>query len=366
MEGLIFLKRNVSSWSCIDMTKNHFSAQKGFTLVELMVSIVLGLLITAAALQLFITGQISLNTQKGMADLQESSNFGLRYITNDIRKTNYGNANIVNDRLVNGGLVLTTRFTPRRPLIATTVTDVNIPVNIDMTNGATPAVGVSIPVTSHATGSSNVQVVDTTAESGMTAQGSDQLVIQFFADRAGVDCEGNNYEANRYVIERFFLRTDSNVALNEPNTALALACEAGSYVDAKATTILKNPNTSTAAFGSTNGEIIIRRVDHLHFLLGISNDTNNGDLRYITLNQYLALNQNPRPRINSVQIGMLVRSNESMSAGDLMSNNQSFTVLDQVVTIITPTGTPPKYLRRVVTQTIALRNALPSNDTAVM
>lgn len=154
--------------------------------------------------------------------------------------------------------------------------------------------------------------------------------------------------------------------MNEPNTALALACEAGSYVDAKATTILKNPNTSTAAFGSTNGEIIIRRVDHLHFLLGISNNTNNGDLRYITLNQYLALNQNPRPRINSVQIGMLVRSNESMNAGDLMSNNQSFTVLDQVVTIITPTGTPPKYLRRVVTQTIALRNALPSNDTAVM
>ena len=75
------------------MKKNFTSLQQGFTLVELMVALVLGLLVTAAAIQLFITGQMSLNTQKGMADLQESGNFGLRYITNDLRKTNYGNVN---------------------------------------------------------------------------------------------------------------------------------------------------------------------------------------------------------------------------------------------------------------------------------
>ena len=60
--------------------------QHGFTLIELMIAIVLGLLITAAAIQLFITGQISINTQKGMAEIQESGNFGLRYITSDIRR----------------------------------------------------------------------------------------------------------------------------------------------------------------------------------------------------------------------------------------------------------------------------------------
>ena len=342
--------------------------QKGFTLVELMVAIALGLLITAAAIQLFITGQVSLNTQQGMADLQESGNFGLRYISNEIRKTNYGNANVVNDRLANGGLVLTTRHTPHFPAIAApTFSAANIAVNINMMNGATPPVAVEIPVTSHATGSSNVQVMDSTTSTRVN-QGSDQLVMQFFADRAGIDCEGNTYAANRYVIQRFFLRADANAVSGEPNAALALACEAGSYTDATATTILKNPSTSTVVFGATNtgGEIIARRVDHLHFLFGISDNANTGNLRYITIGQYLALNENPRPRINSIQIGMLVRSSESVNVGNLIANDQQFTVLDQVVTVKVPTGTPPKYLRRVVTQTIALRNALPSNDEAVM
>ncbi len=38
-------------------------------------------------------------------------------------------------------------------------------------------------------------------------------------------------------------------------SALALACEAGSYVDDSVTTILKNPSTSTTVFGTTNGEV---------------------------------------------------------------------------------------------------------------
>lgn len=350
------------------MKKNFTSLQQGFTLVELMVALVLGLLVTAAAIQLFITGQMSLNTQKGMADLQESGNFGLRYITNDLRKTNYGNVNIVNDRLANGGIVLTTRHTPHFVTSAsTTYNATNIPVNIDMMTGATPSVAVEIPVTSYATGSSNVQILSDpdNPDSASIDQASDQLVIQFYADRDGTDCEGNKYLANRYVIERFFLRTDSNAASNEPNAALVLACEAGSYTEGAAT-ILKNPTASTTVFGTTNGEIIVRRVDHLHFLLGISNNANTGDLRYITIHQYLTLDQNPRPRINSIQIGMLVRSNESANANNLINNNQKFSVLDQTVTVKVPMGTPPKYLRRVIIQTIALRNAFTSTDTAVM
>lgn len=338
--------------------------QQGFTIVELMVAIVLGLIIVAAATQLFITGQTSLSIQKGMADLQESGNFGLRYITKDIRKTNYGNAGILNDRLANGGLVLTTRARPLKPAVAAAEADSTISVNVNLTNGATPPVGVSIPTTTHATGSSNVTLANTGAAASLTAQGSDQLVIQFYAQQAGIDCEGNSYEANRYVIERFFLRADAQSNLNEPNAALALACEAGSYLDENAHTILKNPTTSTAVFGSTNGEIIVRRVDHLHFLLGISNDANTENLRYISIDQYLSLNLNPRPRINSIQIGMLLRSNESVSANGLISENQTFNVLDHTVQVAK--GTSPTYLRRVVTQTVALRNALISKDLAEM
>ncbi len=100
-------------------------------------------------------------------------------------------------------------------------------------------------------------------------------------------------------------------------------------------------------------------------MLGISDNANSGNLNYIPIDRSLAINQNPRPRINSIQVGMLVRSNESVNVGTLIANDQIFTILDQSVTVKVPTGTPPKYLRRVVTQTIALRNALPSHDSAV-
>ncbi|MEE9885439.1 MULTISPECIES: PilW family protein [Acinetobacter] len=341
---------------------NKIYIQQGFTLIELMITIVLGLLITAAAIQLFLTGQISLNTQRAMADLQESGNFGLRYISNDIRKTNYGNNNIINDRLANGGVVITTRQNARFPAgTGSTYTADTIPTNIPDKVPST----VAVPVTDFATKASNVQVSAVSPATGKVDQGSDQLVVQFFAEQAGVDCEGNNYSANRYIIERFFLRSDSNAITNEPNAALALACEAGSYTSDD-TTILKNPSTSKTVFGTTDGEILVRRVDHLHFLLGVSDDTNTANFRYISIGQYLALNAIPRPRITSIQVGILVRSNESIRENGLVSNNQTYKVLDQNVSIKVPTGNPPKYLRTVITQTIALRNGLFSQDTAVM
>ena len=82
--------------------------QQGFTLIELMISIVLGLLITAAAIQLFITGQASMKMQRGMADIQDNGKFGLNYITSDIRKTNLGaTVPVTDDQTIHGGVILT-------------------------------------------------------------------------------------------------------------------------------------------------------------------------------------------------------------------------------------------------------------------
>lgn len=50
-----------------------YTKQSGFTLVELMISIVLGLLISAIALQLFLTSQRSVTVQQAMMNLQSSA-----------------------------------------------------------------------------------------------------------------------------------------------------------------------------------------------------------------------------------------------------------------------------------------------------
>ena len=73
--------------------------QQGFTLLELMVSLVLGLIIIAAAITLFITGQRSYSVQQGAAEIQNNANFGLNLITKDVRITNLdGGRGPINDR----------------------------------------------------------------------------------------------------------------------------------------------------------------------------------------------------------------------------------------------------------------------------
>jgi type IV pilus assembly protein PilW len=77
--------------------------------------------------------------------------------------------------------------------------------------------------------------------------------------------------------------------------------------------------------------------------------------RYMPVSSYMALTA-PRPRILSVQLGALVRSTQPLGNDAIIKSNQTFQVLDQTVKV--KASTDPKYIRQVVSQTIALRNAL--------
>ncbi|KAA8731692.1 prepilin-type N-terminal cleavage/methylation domain-containing protein [Acinetobacter qingfengensis] len=300
--------------------------QYGFTLIELMVAIALGLIIVAAGIQLFITGQRSLNMQKGIADIQNNGVFGLNYMLRDIGLANLDAAStIITDTTTYGGIVLSTS---------------NLPTTITST----------IPLSQSSVNTSNVNV-------SASAQNSDQLVIQFYATQAGYNCEGEKYNSGQYIIQRYFLRKDDNGASTEPNSPLALACEAGSYSGSEATVI------SPTKFGEGKGQIILHRVDHFHVLLGVSNANHDGAFRYMNFAQYMALSSRSDTRINSIQLGMLVRSSESVGSENLISETQTFQVLDQSVTVKT-TDSTAKYLRRVVQQTIALRNGLCITDSS--
>ena len=88
--------------------KAFVRTQSGFTLIELMIALALGLVISAAAIMLFLTGQRSYVLQQGMADLQDNANFGLNYVTKDIRHANLNSPIAeVNDETAYSGIVLT-------------------------------------------------------------------------------------------------------------------------------------------------------------------------------------------------------------------------------------------------------------------
>ena len=165
--------------------------QAGLTLIELMISLALGLIVVAAAIMLFLTGQKSYSLQQGSADLQDNANFGLSYVTKDIRLANLNALSAeINDRTKAGGLVLTSKDNGYKD---TAVTPNKIYSNLpDSVTGKTAAVATLSASESH---SSNVKLAGTDLK-------SDQLVIQYKPqyttdpDTAanwfgGFDCEGD-------------------------------------------------------------------------------------------------------------------------------------------------------------------------------
>ncbi len=54
----------------------NYITQRGFTLLELMVALALGLIISAAAIQLFLISQRSITTQQALSNMQSDSIFG--------------------------------------------------------------------------------------------------------------------------------------------------------------------------------------------------------------------------------------------------------------------------------------------------
>lgn len=289
------------------------SSQNGFSLVELMIALALGLMVIAAATSLFLTAIRSQLIQQGGADLQENANFALNYITQDIRLANLNNTSAsMDDHLALAGVVLSVENLP--PSLQ------HIQADLLSTTGK---------------GISNV------------TQGSDQLVIQYQPMADGYfDCEGRKIAANDVVIQRYFLRADQYAAQADTQP-LALACDAGYYTGQDSQFIQH--------YGRKNGgETMMKGVDHFHVLLSVVNAKN--QRRYFTMKDYMALKDQPKPRIIGVYLALLIRSTQSVGQ-QAMWQNKPFNLLDQQVSL-NPNTRPQAYLHRVIVQEVAFRNAL--------
>lgn len=320
-------------------TRKH---QYGFTLLELMISLVLGLLISAAAIQIFILNQRSVTSQQSLMNIQNSAIFGLNTIVRDVRLANLRSSQpYMDDKILYAGIVLA-------------------PTNLS----------------AHYTGTGAAKKLDFTIDENLLSRGeiresnldnqhSDQLVIQYKVTVPNqFDCEGKGVAIDTYVVQRYFLRED-NQKNNDPNKPLALACKATSYTETDSTTKQTLPGLSGL------GEIIIQRVDHFSVLLEVANDgmekdcskktttpSEDGKLdcfSYMKINDYLKLTNSPKPQIIAVKIGMLVRATDSSGRDKFFKDTHSFDVL-QITSPLKKDEKNDLYLRKVVTETIALRN----------
>ncbi len=301
--------------------------QRGFTLIELMISLVLGLLISAAVMQVFLTSQRVDRVQTAGSEIQDKAVFGLQSIEPEVRLANLGNAGVpLNDKTAMGGIVLTAGDMK--------ATNVNLNTKNKLEN-------------KYLTQSSKAN--DWSGISN-TNKGSDQLTIQYTNTTGQTlhDCEGKPIIANERVIMRYFMTEDS-VKTNLVRKNLNLNCDAGRIEKDGDDYVIKD-------FGSgQNGETLIQNIEQFNVRLGIQRSVvNNGNLTYeyadMTVAEYMALTD--KPYITNIKITILTRS----TANSPENSAESFTIFGENQTLKSQ-DKPPNYLRRVYETNILLRNA---------
>ncbi|PKZ67834.1 pilus assembly protein PilW [Moraxella osloensis] len=287
---------------------SSYRSTSGFTLIELMISLVLGLLISAAVIQVYLTNTKTASTQKSGSELQDASVFGLQQLESHLRLANLGNSvTSITDKTVGGGIVIS-------------------PENIGLASSDT---------------SKNLYFTRTGGDSNITGINSDQLTIQF-KNTTGVkipDCESADIDPKATVIERYFIRSSSTTG-----QGLLLACDAGRVTDTGITGLSAN-------YQSGGSEVILG-VDQFKILLGIQTDapSDAGLMRYLTASEYLALS-GTKPPITAVKIGLIVRGSSPVIGSDVAT---SFKLLGATQPL---KSGQPKLVRTTYESTTLLRNA---------
>ena len=287
---------------------SSYRSTSGFTLIELMISLVLGLLISAAVIQVYLTNTKTASTQKSGSELQEASVFGLQQLESHLRLANLGNSvTSIADTTAGGGIVIS-------------------PENIGLASSDT---------------SKNFYFTRTGGDSNITGINSDQLTIQF-KNTTGVkipDCESADIDPKATVIERYFIRSSSTTG-----QGLLLACDAGRVTDTGITGLSAN-------YQSGGSEVILG-VDQFKILLGIQTDapSDAGLMRYLTASEYLALS-GTKPPITAVKIGLIVRGSSPVIGSNVAT---SFKLLGATQPL---KSGQPKLVRTTYESTTLLRNA---------
>lgn len=314
--------------------QSYLLKSRGFTLIELMISLVLGLLISAAVIQVYIINTRTATVQQSASEVQDSSIFALQTIENNIRLANLGNPTTsINSTTDSGGIVLTNTNIGNYKIYGSNAFTISA--------GQTPT---GEKYAQSWTGVSNTDI------------NSDQITIQYknITPNDMYDCEGDTIPANSnyWIIERYFVRQANIGSSGSGMQDLVLACDAGTVgfdgVDGK---IL-------GSFARSNGEVIIPAVDQFKVLLGVQTDALN--LTYMTPKAYLELTD--KPNITTVKLGVIIRSTTPLFTD---ADASTFTVLGTSQTLKEAnSATRTKYYRRSYESTILLRNARVMNVVA--
>ena len=342
--------------------------EKGFTLLELMISISLGLLIVAAGTAIFLSGQRSMNMQVGMGDVQQNAIFGLSILAHDLR---HSNLNTVSDQQINNkipgsGVVFKKENFPSNVsgisgLEANSVTIQN--KNDDATQGKSDQLVIQfVPEYTVTSTTATVENPDQSSKDVTTVTSTGNLfdcegnTIKFSVDNNDSTSLVTNTQSPNAVypviVQRYFVQKMPNdqQVTGQPDK-YALYCDAGFY----------KPDSSTIEGLGQNAQQLMQNIEAFKIRFGVK--APNGKLRYMTVDQYNAImpstvvDQKDYYQIESIDIGLLARSSTSIGNQSSLNSQTEFNIAGTNVTLKVNTKNS-QYIRQALSQVVAIRNTL--------
>lgn len=379
-------------------------AERGFTLIELMISLFIGLLVSAAAMQIYLTMVKTSSTQLGGSSVIDANIFGFQQMEKSIRLANLGMSETNNPYIPMAGIVLTSE--DNRVSNQTDASKNNMNgIKIGGTQNAAGNKG--FPAGYLTRGGTQTSSTDTAAWVGSNSNlknlQSSQLTIQYEAPEDMRDCEGvfvrgpkqiergeqKQLEtvAGQIVVERYFLSkvAAANKADYETDVdSYELRCDAGRYVkedlnDDELAAQAISGEDSTILKAAKNirdlgdvGVAIVPRVDYFGTLLGTEITTRvkatgveSITLRYFTPEAYIAYlkatevaeasasaTTETETDILAVKVTALVRAPKPL-VGE--AGPTAFTIFGSNYEL--SANTNKGFIRRVYDSNIMLRNA---------
>lgn len=267
--------------------------QSGFSLIETMISLLLGAIITATIIQVMVSQTVTANLNRGLVSVQENGRFAIIKLQQDIRLTGrYDRLSPSLNRafdtveeasfLQNHAVVLPATFSYRQTL-----------GSVQGINGANDSLVIS-------------KVAQTDCRGYHLGYGSDEefpVVNEYFIQDNKLKCRGFDLRV---------LRGQKEATGHNRHSAFTL----------------------------------LDHVEAFHVLYGEANDDASG--AHMSLNQYITADKITDPqRIVAIRVALLIRSDEPIN----INNVQGFTLLNE--TSVIPSAA---YLYRQFEATIMLRN----------
>lgn len=247
----------------------NISRPRGFTLVELLVALTIGLLITLVVTQAYLSGLGTQRAQTSLTRAQEASRFAFDALSKAIRRAGYKN--------------------PK----ATGLGFCDSPTVVRLVAGNDMA---SINPTAANLAGSTVTVLNTSDVVRVRYFGEGNTVTNT-ADGTISDCQGTAVAPNTLVEETYFVAADANNS-NEPT----LFC----YSSASA----------------ANGNVaLIPGVESLQMLFGLDTNSDGSINGYVTATNITNANAN---NVRSIMISMVTRTPEATAVNRLAQSINHF------------------------------------------